>query len=323
MGAWQSTIDEMERRDLEDAKRARLAISTTSTTPTPPLVFEDEADLSVHNTISPSRTPSPSNSQTKGSRSSIYIGRVSVPTCPLSSPSLWHLSSLPGAATLEVAGSANLAQDIQSSSVPSLLVPLTTSAPIPANNPAPTPALPPLRPAALLPTPSSATLLPLLPLPGCSTSYSRPSTVSLEPLGHTAHLPLTFKSPNAISIVDRPAVHAISVVDNRPSTPPSRDLRPPNRQPFSLRLFPRPCTLPPLSDGPFQAPSMISLFVSELFFVFFAFHLCFFSCVVQELGEVLCFHSWTDSILVVPVCLYYSTTQLKVNCFLSSANFKF
>ena len=51
-------------------------------------------------------------------------------------------------------------------------------------------------------------------LPDCSTSYERPATVSFDSLGHSRHLPLTYESASTVALVDR-----------LPSAPPSSDRR--------------------------------------------------------------------------------------------------
>ena len=51
-------------------------------------------------------------------------------------------------------------------------------------------------------------------LPGCSTSYPKPVTISLDTLGHASHLPLSYD----------PAAWTISVVDRRPCAPPPSNI---------------------------------------------------------------------------------------------------
>ena len=48
---FQSTQDLIDRINSEEHVREWLRTSSTTTTPAPPVIFEDEADLSVHNDI--------------------------------------------------------------------------------------------------------------------------------------------------------------------------------------------------------------------------------------------------------------------------------
>ena len=175
MGIAQSTIDGMAKRNRQNAARARALTSTTSTPSPPPLVFKDDINLSVQNTIneSMSQTTSTWISCTEASRLSTSTGPHSVRDCHPSSPSPLHLFSLQGAATSEDRGSISPARGTWSCSarlwppVPSAL-PLSPSL-VPTLVPPPpqmnvlSSNLPLRRPEALLPNPPSATRL--LPLP--------------------------------------------------------------------------------------------------------------------------------------------------------------
>ena len=70
----------------------------------------------------------------------------------------------------------------------------------------------------------------------CAQVVYPPGRRPLTKKGHTAHLPLTFESPNAVSIIDHPAARAISVVNRRLLPRSNTSPRPPSANPASIHF---------------------------------------------------------------------------------------
>ena len=140
---------------------------------------------------------------------------VSTPGCPLPSLSWWLASSSPGITTSGGAGNVSPAPGTPSSSISLLPALPTTSALLPTPNLAHTHPHTPSSEVHTSSHPAGSVAYPVARfsspptscgLPGCS--YKRPTTVSLDSLGLSRHLPLTYESASTVALVDHHPCHS-------------------------------------------------------------------------------------------------------------------
>ena len=222
IGYGQKIIDDLRKEQyLAEWKKT----STTSTTTiAPPVVFEDEADLSVTNNIS-NESKDASLDQSNHGFSFVNIQWASFSTglssvlavivalvmvagccyfrgrcqrqshachtevlCSIVAGANLNVSSHPRSQSGAYPGSSSPGSAQASSGAPVYLV------------------------VAYLTSPPAASCV----LPGCTTTYSKPASISSDSTGRASHLPLGFDS----------ATHAIAIVNRRPTAPPAIEYLP-------------------------------------------------------------------------------------------------